>query len=79
MNTIKEKLLVHNFPDLLKYGDLPITIHYTQKFTTLIEGQEVVVEPLKLKFHEVEDYHSNNVQPKGGHYKPISKFVDGVL
>jgi len=72
---MKEKYLINRFPKLKETKDLPVNIIFTQKFTCLKEGKEVIAENAEPKFISISEFQTSNIVQRAGHYKPISKII----
>ena len=76
---MKEKYLINRFPKLKDCKGLPVNIIFTQKFTYLKEGKEVIAENADSKFISISEFQTSNIVQRGGHYKPISKIIKGKI
>ncbi|WP_282779405.1 hypothetical protein [Phaeodactylibacter xiamenensis] len=76
---MEKKYLIQQYPELGESENLPAGLFFTQRFTEIIDGEEVIAVSEKRIFVEISDFQSSQVIQRTGHYKPISKMIKGKV
>lgn len=78
MKEMKKRLLIERHPQLFQGGEVPLSYHYAELYTSIITDEEgkIIRSPYDkdyLNNMEVRDYNTNKYSPNKIFYKPISR------